>query len=321
MSKRYYINNTDIFSIIDEFYPMSINGSLDHNSFTNDNLNNFINKIEDILEDVKVEDIEDKKKNLNDMYFLSEQVNEKLKEIFSNPDNIILGNGGMSDVILETGHFYCRFPNLDSHFIPLEWNDNLKKLNNWPHNNASKVLFLVLNKRENNPIFKDVDSNNPDSNFRYEIPIEYFAGYYDREKQEFIPNKKFKLEHDYYESFNIYHNQVPSTLLNNEPTIIQEFYSIMREFAYAVINSNDGLSKKGYEGICNQYLTMVKRLRELQIQLTPEFFSKLQNDAVDDTLKLLDELDDTNDLSQEINYDDSGWENEWIPEEETKPTL
>lgn len=317
MSKRYYFNNTDIFSIIDELYPMSINNSLDHNSFNNDNLNRLVDRIEDILEDVKIQDIEEDKKNLEDMEFLSSQANDKLKEIFANPDNLVFGNGGMADVILDTNHFYCRFPNLDSHFLPLSWNSDLEKLNNWPHNNAGKILLLVLNKRENNPIFKDIDSSNPDSNFRYEIPIEYFAGYYDRDRQEFIPNEKFLLEHDYDEYYPIYHNPVPSILLN-EPDIIQEFYYTMREFAYALANTSEGLSKKGYEGICNQYLTMIKKLRELQLQITPEFLSRLQNDTIDDTLKLLDELDDT--LDKEIGYDDSGWENDWV-QEDTSPKL
>lgn len=321
MSKRYYFNNTDLFSIIDEFYPISINGSLNHFSFNNDNLNKFIDRIGDILEDVEVKDIKEEKIDLDDMDFLSDQVNERLKSVFSNPDNLVFGNGGDSDIILDTNHFYCRFPNLDSHFLPLSWNSDLKKLNKWPHNDASKVLLLVLNKRENNPIFKDIDSSNPDSNFRYEIPIEYFAGYYDRDRKEFIPNDKFLLEHDYDEDCTIYHNPVPSILLNNEPEIIQEFYSIMREFAYAIINTNDGLSKKGYEGICNQYLSMIKRLRKLQMEITPEFLNKLQNDAVDDTLKLLDELEDRENLVQEASYDDSGWENDWNFEEDITPKL
>lgn len=321
MSKRYYFNNTDLFSIIDEFYPTLNNGALDHNSFNNDNLDNFINKIEDVLEDVKVMDVEEETKNLEDLDFLSTQVNEKIKSIFSNPDLLVFGNGGMADTILESGHFYCRFPNLDSHFIPLTWNNDLNKLNNWAHNNASKILFLVLNKRENNPIFRDIDSKNPDSNFRYEIPMEYFAGYYDREKEVFVENPNFKLEHDYDESLTIYHNPVPSSLLSNEPEEMQEFIRLMREFAYVILNSSDGLSNKGYEGICNQFRTLIKNLRELQLHFTPEFFSQIQNEVVDDTLKLLDELDGDLEVSQDNKYVDSGWEDDWVPEEDTPPKL
>ena len=321
MSKRYYLNNTDIFSIIDEFYPVSLNNSLDHNLFNNDNLDNFIDKIDKLIEDVRIEDVTNESINLEDMDFLSNQVNEKIKGLFSNPDLLVFGNGGMADTILSSGHFYCRFPNLDSHFIPLSWNNDLNKLNKWEHNDASKILFLVLNKRENNPIFKDIDSKNPDSNFRYEIPIEYFAGYYDRDKQIFVENEKFKIEHDYDEDLTIYHNPVPSSLLKGEPESIEEFYRLMREFAYAVLNTNNGLSKKGYEGICKQYLTLIKNLKKLQLQFTPEYFSQIQNEVVDDTLKLLDELDSELEVNQEKGYVDSGWEDDWVPEEDTPPKL
>ncbi len=295
MSKRYYFNNNDLFRIIDEFYPLSGSTELEANyeSFNNENLDNFINRIENVLEDVRVEDIEERVSNLDNLDFLSDQANEKLKCLFSNPNLVIYGNSSMANTMIEFGHFYCQTPNLDYEFLPLSWDSDLNNLNNWNHNGPHKVLFLVLNKRENNPIYKDIDSNNPNSYFRYEIPIEYFAGYYDPAKQVFIENKSFKLEHVYDESLTIYPNHTPSISLGKEPKEIQDFYKLVRDFAYAVYSSSDGLSKSGYEGICNQYLTLIEKLRELQMSFTPEYFSQLQNEMVDDTLKLLDELDQT----------------------------
>ena len=101
MSKRYYVNNTDIFSIIDEFYPISINGSLNHFSFNNDNLNKFIDRIGDILEDVEVKDIKEEKIDLDDMDFLSDDDADadKTPDKDNDSDDTNSDDGGSGDIL------------------------------------------------------------------------------------------------------------------------------------------------------------------------------------------------------------------------------
>lgn len=319
MSKRYYLNNTDSYSLVDEFFPLKggmLNQSLDPNSLTQENLEAFISRLSELIQDVRIEEEPDELKQLEDLDFLEEPAKGKLKELFSDPNLYIFGHGGNAETVFDSGHFYCRYSNIQSHFLGLDWDQSLDSINHWPHRDSKQILFLALNKNEINPIYQNISTGNPYSAFEYEIPLEYFAGYYDRDTKDFVINPNFKKEHDYNPNLTDYEIEIPNTYLT--PNEINDFYKIIRNIAWGIYKSSKGLSKKGYEGLCNQYIHFVEILRKQILIFNKDYFDKLYNQKIDTTIDLLNELD------KEETYDfsvDSGWEDDWEPEEENPPKL
>lgn len=279
--KKYEFDSELYYKKLEELYPTTtrlLGNTIDYNCFTEENLNKIMDVTKEIIDNpiIKEVEIEDTKENIN---IFNERTNETINEIFHDDELVFFGHGGRAKEIIDT-EFKCRFSNLSSHFVPLDCtNESLELFKKWPHRNAKQIAVLALNKYEYNPIYKELETNSNYDENKYSISSDYFVGYYDSEKNEFIKNPNFKKRHDFDPECTIYQDeslQMSMTSIDG-PEIINDFYNklqlISRIMFFSSIKSM--LDDIGYKKVCQKILYELKNLKELQNKITPEYLQEL----------------------------------------------
>ena len=276
--KRYTFNKEELNDLIEKLYPVEpgLYPRLDIKSFTKENLDRIISSIKRIIENPIIEDIEEDKKEEKITCF-SEETNKKMEEIFHNPDLLFYGHGGNAKAIMDD-KFKCHYPNLGSHFVPLEGTDeSLEKLKHWPHKESRYIAIMALNKHEFNPLYKERDRESSYDTDVYSIENEYFVGYYDAENDSFIPNPNFKTRHDFDPSTQLYPEEmVPNRGLqvSGEKEAIDIYSEIEKISIILFCSSRFQLDEIGYKKFEQQILFRINKLMELQEKITPEILNK-----------------------------------------------
>ena len=275
--KRYTFDKDKFYELYDSLYKVNpgLYSELVIDCFTKENFIKVINGLQEILDNPKVTDVELPPVPREEITCFNEETNKKLNEIFSNKDLVFFGHGGAADKIIET-EFRCKYPNLPSHFVQLnQTNESLSKLDKWPHKECSKVAIMALNIHEFNPIYKENNAESIYDETMYSIPNEYFVGYYDKEKSEFIMNPNFKERHELDNERTIY--QTPfSAFQVDGPDEAKEFYGLIRNISNILYfsSNNSYLDERGYKQVKEQVLHKIKELKKLQDIMTPEYIEK-----------------------------------------------
>lgn len=307
--KKYEFDSELYYKKLEELYPTTpglLVNTIDYNCFTEENLNKIMDVTKEIIDNpiIKEVEIEDKKENIN---IFNERTNETINEIFHDDNLIFFGHGGHAKEIIDT-EFKCRFSNLSSHFIPLDCtNESLELFKKWPHRNAEQIAVLALNKNEYNPIYKELETNSNYDENKYSISSDYFVGYYDSEKNEFIKNPNFKKRHDFDPECTIYQDESLQMSMSriDGPEVIQDYYKKLELINRIMFFSSNKsmLDDIGYKKVCQKILYELKDLKELQNIITPEFIEEQRKkQEVQNTYDDTDETWDSSDFDDDIDW-------------------
>lgn len=265
--KRYQFDSSNLTDLKKELYKTipAIYPELVPECFTDDNLVKVINEIQRILDNPIVTEEEIPERKSEEITCFDEETNKKLNEIFSNKDLVFFGHGGAAEEIINS-RFECKYPNLLSHFIQLEdTNESLSQFKSWPHKNCPQIAIMALNIHEYNPIYKTYKGRGSGNETMYSISNDYFIGYYDNDKGEFILNPNFKERHEYDEECTTYQDVFSAPAVSGPDEMI-EFNTIVSETGILLRNSSHKvyLDEKGYKEVKENVLHKMKRLKELQ---------------------------------------------------------
>lgn len=273
-NKVYYFDYKKYVDTYQRLYPvMGAMMRLDYSSLTKENLDKLIDVLQSVIVDVKVKDkIIDGVSN-EEITCLSEQAKSAFDELFSNSDLAFYGHSGNVDEIMKSGVFRCRYANLGSHFVSLSKNNkSLSKLNDWPHGGYKKIIILALNKYEYNPLYIARESKGSYDPDIYSIPIEYFAGYYDVEKQEFVANPKFKTTHEYNPNASIYQKELAYNGPITSSSDVDEFMKSLKTIeSILIVSSENGLSINGLKEVKKQIIDLINKVYSLQETFTSNY--------------------------------------------------
>ena len=277
--QRYKFDSDSLYSLKNELYKEipGLYPELVTECYTEDNLIKVINKIQEIIDNPIITEEEMPKVNKEEITCFDEETNKKLNEIFSNNDLAFFGHGGAGETIINT-EFKCKYPNLLSHFIPLsQTNESLSQFKAWPHKNCPQIAVMALNMHEYNPIYKPFKGEGSSGETLYSIANDYFVGYYDNDKGEFILNPNFKMRHEFDEECTVYQKEISVHAVSGPDEIVKfdkELGNII-----SILNSASNvtyLDEQGYKEVKEQILHKIKNLKELQDVITPEYIDKLE---------------------------------------------
>ena len=275
--KQYKFNTDELFKTINEVYPTSASifySELNYKDFTKENLDKVVSVIKDIIEKPIIEDIPASVDSREVITCFGDKTNEIMNDIFNNPDLLFYGHGGNAKAII-ADEFKCRYPNLQSHFVSLSPNnESLKKLKEWPHMNSKQIAIMAINKHEFNPLYKKREATSTYDTNVYSIENEFFVGYYDAEKDEFIKNPNFKERHDFNPDVTIYPDEMVKTngLFVDGLVEVQNIYKeldYLRRILY--FSSYFELDEIGYKKLEQQVLYRINEIYKLQEKITPDF--------------------------------------------------
>lgn len=308
---------SDYLEILDEKYKIGGGNyhHIDYSLFTKENFDSVIDKLKDALYSSVEKESEIAEKEPEKIICFDEKTNKFFNELFKDEDLIIFGHGGAAEKIMESGEFRCRYANLGSHFLGLEkTNSSLAKLNSWPHMNCPQVAIMALNRREFMPLYYKRSSKSQYDTDNYSIPTEYFVGYYDASKGEFILNPNFKKRHELDPSLTLYYNEekfsYPS--IANSDQNVRELYYELRRIGYIMYTAGETLDKKGFKQLEKQIEELMLKTYEYQSKLTSEYLieakekeEKERSEA--DSIVFDDEWENDNE-----NWHSSEEKNKWL---------
>lgn len=314
MEKLYSLNSMAFYDTYDNLYKkIGKTLEIDYNTLTMENLNKLMKVLTDIiLNPIEIEDkVERRKGNIS---CLDDESNQIFNNLFNDPHIKVYGHGTFSaKEIFDSGIFKCEYPNLSSHFLMLDNNDeSISKVKKWPHKNSSQVLILAIDDREYYPIYKEENSITINMRSEHSMPIEYFVGYYDAEHKQFIKNDKFKIEHKYNPEYTLrgdeeFHSVLACSYDKNVSEfvkIIEKIHNILLKLAKRKINLNT------LKYIQVELTNHMKRLYELQSLFTKEYLSKAEQ-SYNEHIKL---------GSEPVVFDDEvggTWEESWLLEDDS----
>ena len=291
--KRYSFDSEKLRTFIEDLYPFEgiLNPTIDFNLLSKDNFELMCKCIMDVIENPIITEVDDFVPYRQQITIFDDETNKTLNEIFSNNDLMFFGHGGNGKVIMDT-EFRCRYSAIDSHFVPLQINDEtLAMFKDWPHKSASQIAIMALNIHEFNPIYKYTDD--PQRIDKFSIDNEYFVGYYDNSLGKFISNPNFKANHEYnpeatgYEIDNVDMGIVTPSDLPEVREYFRLLYKISRALYFG--STSKYLDEHGALQMKKQVLNTLKKLTELQNQFTPEFFDEYNKKVEEERRKAEEE--------------------------------
>lgn len=286
VEKVYYFEWEKYGDALEELYPIIGIGGFDVSILTKDRLDKLMKVLHSVISDIKSREKTDLYDVDEEITCLSEQAKVSFEGLFANKDLILYGHGGAVDKIVESGKFTCKCCDLGSHFVCLEKsNESLSKLNAWPHRRHTQIAILALNAHEHNPIYID-NSAVESARDNYEIPLEYFAGWYDAVRQLFVPNPMFKVSHSYNPAATIYpgqeHYSGSFRGINLRDNLICDFIYNLELIRYLLIHSSiKGLNLNGLMEIQKQFLRYIEKAYQLQEHITPEYLEKVMSSQIE----------------------------------------
>ncbi len=254
--KAYYFDGSEFGDKLKETFPTDLMGEVSSNAYSEEKVLALLDLAKSTIENPKSREAVLDTLEKEDITCLPDKVKDKILSLFDDPDILIYGHGGAAGEILKSGKMKCKYANLESHFVPLSpTNQSLNNLNHWVHRDASQILIMGINRREFNPVFREEDK-------RYSISSDYFMGYYDRDKEEFVENPNFKKRHEYKEGKPSIELHVGGYYANRAYAEDEEFNQVLRNLEN--INLIMGLSKyvplnkEGIEDVSRQVSYFIK---------------------------------------------------------------
>lgn len=273
----YYYEDDKYWDLLEALFPNDgFFGEVEFSKFSMDSIDKIMECVSEIICNPKgrKEKLEDRVREK--ITCLPFGVRRHIERLFDNPDLLIYGHGGRADEILKSGKMYCKNADIGSHFISLEQtNESLEKLNNWPHKGCDKILIMGLNRREFNPIYKE-DGD------RYTISSDYFLGYYDNTFKRFVPNPKFKSEHNYVigdeVEVELYPRDLGSyPLFSDQENFNQVLLNLATIGKLLTFSKIVPLDERGINNVRKQLLFKMNKTYEEAIKITPEVVSAYRN--------------------------------------------
>ena len=280
----YYYDYDLFLEKLDELYPQSfsVNTSnlCDFSCLNRDNLCKLIDVLKKTMTNIKVEKKEIVENPYEKLENFSDEVIEVFDDLFSNPDLMIFGHGGEVDKIMNS-EFRCRYANLDSHFVPLvHTNESLENLFDWPHLGCKKIMIMALNRREFNPIYGVREKTSDYDTDIYNIPLEYFVGYFDAEKNIFVKNPFFKTKHEYNSDLKEYIVD-NKRYFSNDEKYVKEFLDALSTIRFLLVYSKIySLDLNGIKMVESQLLELIEKAYMYQEKLTPEYLDSLKQENI-----------------------------------------
>lgn len=254
--KAYYFDGSEFGDKLKETFPTDLMGEVSSNAYSEEKVLALLDLAKSTIENPKSREAVLDTLEKENITCLPDKVKDKILSLFDDPDILIYGHGGAVGEILKSGKMKCKYANLESHFVPLSpTNQSLNNLNHWVHRDASQILIMGINRREFNPVFREEDK-------RYSISSDYFMGYYDRDKEEFVENPNFKKRHEYKEGKPSIELHVGGYYANRAYAEDEEFNQVLRNLEN--INLIMGLSKyvplnkEGIEDVSRQVSYFIK---------------------------------------------------------------
>lgn len=254
--KAYYFDGSEFGDKLKETFPTDLMGEVSSNAYSEEKVLALLDLAKSTIENPKSREAVLDTLEKEDITCLPDKVKDKILSLFDDPDILIYGHGGAAGEILKSGKMKCKYANLESHFVPLSpTNQSLNNLNHWVHRDASQILIMGINRREFNPVFREEDK-------RYSISSDYFMGYYDRDKEEFVENPNFKKRHEYKEGKPSIELHVGGYYANRAYAEDEEFNQVLRNLEninlIMAISKYVPLNKEGIEDVSRQVSYFIK---------------------------------------------------------------
>lgn len=254
--KAYYFDDCEFEDKLKETFPANLMGEVSGNAYSEEKVLALLELAKSTIENPKSREAVLNTLEKENITCLPDKVKDKILSLFDDPDILIYGHGGAAEEVLKSGRMKCKYANLESHFVPLSpTNQSLDNLNHWFHRDASQILIMGVNRREFNPVFRKEDEG-------YSISSDYFMGYYDRDKEEFVENPNFKKRHEYKEGKPDIELHIGEYWANGIYAEDEEFNQVLRNLEninlIMVVSKYVPLNKEGIEDVSRQVSYFIK---------------------------------------------------------------